>query len=169
MSKIRKWIVRNFELGTWVKAFGKSWVTLRAPRVIVPVFVFSALFIMGTDPTDYTIHWWGYILLGLILLSFWLGFNFFNIGYFGLFPYTYDELDDEQKHLFLSGIRVGKIKNPEQGDKYGGLVEWQLDEFKRLTAIQEEKYKGSFAGLSNLIPLAVSLLGVVIWYIWVAQ
>lgn len=168
MSKIRKWIVRNFELGTWVRLFGKNWHTLRAPRVIVPVFVFSALLIMRNEPTNFTIYWWGYILLGLMALVFWLGFNFFNIGYFGLFPYTYDELDDEQKQDFLRGIAGGKIPNPEQDNKIGFLVGWQIEEFERLTKLMEERYKGSFGGLKKLIPLGVSLLGVIIWYIFIA-
>ena len=169
MGAIRKWIVRNFELGTWVKTFGKTWVTLRAPRVIVPTFVFSALLIMGNDPTYYHLHWWGFVLLGLIALVFWLGFNFFNKGYFGFFPYTYDELDDEQKHLFLSGIRDGKIPNPEQDNKIGFLLPWQAEELAELTKQQEERYKGYFGGLKNLIPLGVSLLGIIIWYLWIAQ
>ena len=76
-------------------------------------------------------------------------------------------MDDEQKQDFLRGVNAGLLKNPEQDNKFGFLVPWQKKEFKRLTAILEEKYKGNFAGLTNLISLGVSILAIIVWYIWI--
>lgn len=163
---IRKWIVRNFALGTWVKIGNVKFHTLRAPRVIVPIFVVTGLVII-TDPNYPAIQWFDIVLLGILTVALWFGFNLFKISYFSLWPVAYEELDDEQKQDFLRAIQGGKVKNPEQENKYGFLVGWQIEEFHRLTLIQEERYSGKVAGLKNLIPLGISLALIAVWYFYI--
>ena len=163
---IRKWIVRNFVLGTWVKLFNVKFHTLRAPRVIVPVFVTTGLVIV-TDPYYPAFQWFDIVLMGLLAICIWLGFNFFSWSYFSLWPVTYEEMDDEQKHDFLRAIQGGNVKNPEQENKYGFLIGWQIEEFHRLTQEQEKRYAGRFAGLKNLIPTGISLAVIVLWYLFI--
>lgn len=163
---MRKWLVRNFVLGTYVKVFGVKFHTLRAPRVLFPMFVFGAMFIMGSNPADFGFEWYHTFIYFIWALGIWLGFNFFTWSYFSLKPPTYEEMDDEQKYDFLRAINLGVVTNPEQGDKYGYLTEEQLDEFKRLKEIHEEKYKDRFAGLISLYPVTISILSIISWYIW---
>ena len=167
MKVIRNWLVRNFVLGTWIKVFGKKMHTLRAPRVLWPMFIFGALIIMGTEPWNYSFEWWNSIIYFIWAVGIWLGFDFFSWSYFKLHTVKYKELDDEQKYDFLRAIKLGVVKNPEQDNKYGFLFGWQLEEHKRLENLHNEKYKGKFAGLKNLIPLGTTILGILIWYIFI--
>jgi len=174
MSKIRKWIVRNFVLGTWIKAFGKTWHTLRAPRVLFPLFVFVGMFIT-MDPNYPILQWYDFILLGLLAVGVWIGFNFFSWSYFGLYPVKYEEMDDEQKHDFLRAVKSGDLTNSvykriidENGmtvyEFAGGLTKEQEKELKRLTILLEQQYKSKWSGLKSLIPVGITILSVIIWY-----
>lgn len=151
-------------MGTWITLFGKTFHTLRAPRVLFPLFVVVGV-IITTDPLYPKFQWWDWISMLILSLGIWFGFTFFSWSYFKLFPVKYQELDDEQKHDFLRGIAAGVIKNPEQDNKYGFLTPGQRVNFTRLTYYVENKYKGRFAGLKNLIPLTASILLVVVWYL----
>lgn len=166
MKIIRKWIVRNFALGTWVKIGGVKFHTLRAPRVIVPIFVITGLTIV-TDPNYPAIQWFDIVLLSILTISFWIGFNFFKISYFSLWPVKYEEMDDEQKHDYLRAIAAFNIPNPEVEGRFGPLNLEQMEEFYNLTQLQEVRYKKRFAGLKNLIPLVLSLITIVIWYLYI--
>ena len=76
---MREFIVKQFEFSTHVRLFGKTFVTLRASRILFPLFVLCGIVIVG-DPTTYTFYWFhvpAYLLLGL---GIWFGFNFFNGG-----------------------------------------------------------------------------------------
>ena len=166
---MRAFLIRNFVLGTWIKFGGIKVHTLRAPRVLVPLFVAMALFVMGTTPMIYTLG-----VLDIIAVVIWLviadfGFSFFPFSYFKLKPVKYDEFKSwEQKLDFLRAVKDLKVYNPERGEKvYGPLTERQMIEMKELVAIAEEKTKRKTYGLKNLLPLAASLLAIIIWYILV--
>lgn len=172
---IRKWIVKNFVLGTFVTVFGRTLHTLRAPRVIFPLFALTGIVMSA----DWAIQWYDAILLGLIALSFWIGFPMFKWSYFRLFPIEYDELDDMQKYDWIRAQKSGSLTGQDyiRHDNKDGSVSFDpiLD---YLTEEQEshwvswrvkmlrEHYNKRFAGLSNLIPLGVSILAVIIWYNW---
>jgi len=163
MNKIRKFLVQQFVLATYIKLFGKTFTFLRASRILFPMFAFIGMIIV-TYPSYPLLQWWDFALLGILLIAVWIGFGFWNWGYFRLFPFEYDELDDEQKQNYLDGISQGKLKNPEQDYKFGFLVGWQIPAFDKLTKMMKEKYSVSFAGLSNLLPLAITLVSILIWY-----
>ena len=163
---MRKFLIRNFVLGTWIK-IGKIKVhMLRAPRVLLPLIVAIALFIMGNDPTDYSLSVldWALVVFWLVVAEF--GFSFFPFSYFKLNPVKYEEFDNwEQKLDFLRAVGDLKAYNPAHGDKkYGPLTNAQKEEMSKLVKIAEEATDKTFYGLSNLIPLAVSVLAIVIWY-----
>lgn len=165
---IRKWIVRNFVLGTWVKIGKVKFHTLRAPRVIVPIFVVTGLTII-TDPNYPAIQWFDIVLLTILLTSLWIGFNFSKLSYFSLWPANIDEMDDEQKHDYLRAIKGGFLPNYEYEEKrYAPLSAIQEGELTMLTEELERKYSKTFGGLKSLIPLALSILLIVVWYLFIA-
>lgn len=160
---MREFLVKQFVLATYVKLFGKTFTFLRASRILFPMFTIIGMIIV-TDPAYPALQWWDFLLLTVLTAAVWVGFGFWNWGYFRLFPFKYEELDDEQKQNYLDGIKQGKLKNPEQDYHFGYLVGWQITEFERLTELQKQKYSGKFAGLTNLIPLGVTLVLVALWY-----
>ena len=164
---IRKWIVRNFVLGTWVKIGKVKFHTLRAPRVIVPIFVVTGLTIV-TDPNYPAIQWFDIVLLTILLTSLWIGFNLFKISYFSLWPAKIEEMDNEQKHDYLRAIKMGVLPNYEYDGKFAPLTAIQEGELTMLREELEEKYSSTFGGLKNLIPLGISLLIIAVWYFFIA-
>ena len=167
---MRKWLVRNFVLGTWVKAFGKTWHTLRAPRVTVPVLVATALVII-TDPLYPAIQWYDIVLLALLAACFELGFSFFPFSYFKLNPVSYEELDDEQKLDWLRAHESGQLttaKYNKAGVHLNGLTPDQMKEKERLVKVMESKYNDPMESLKNVLPLLVSLGVIILWYIFIA-
>lgn len=55
--------------------------------------------------------WLHYTYLGYLMLLWWIGFNFFNIGYFTLFPIKWEELDEEQKYQY--GFNSDKLSDTQ--------------------------------------------------------
>lgn len=166
---MRKWLVRNFVLGTWVKAFGKTWHTLRAPRVIVPVFVTLGMVII-TDPAYPAFQWWDAVILGVFAVMFDLGFSFFPFSYFKLNPVKYEELDDEQKLDWLRAIESGQLTTAKYdvlGNHLNGLTPEQQVEKRILVKLMESKYKDPIASLKNAAGLIYALILIVIWYNWI--
>ena len=166
MEKIREILVRELVLGTWVVLFGQPFHTLRAARVLFPWTVGTAIIVIG-NPLTWDLFLYDYIALGGLFLVYWLGLGNFRWTYFGMFPAKYEELKtDEQKYDMLRAIQSGVAKNPWSDDKYGPLPDYMLMEMRALSDRIRVQYKGNFAGLKNLVPLALSLLAIAIWFIY---
>ncbi len=166
---MRNWLIRNFVLGTWVKAFGKTFHTLRAPRVLFPLIVVIGL-IIGTDPAYPAIQWWDIVLLVILAVMMDFGFSFFPFSYFNLKPVKYDELDEEQQLDWLHAHHSGQLttaKYDKNGMRLNGLTPDQVVEMKILEKLMESRYKDPWLSIKNIIPLLLSLALLVIWYNWI--
>lgn len=166
---MREWLIRNFVLGTWVRAFGRNWHTLRAPRIIVPVFVTLGLVII-TDPAYPAFQWWDVLIMIVFAIMFDLGFTFFRFSYFAKYPVRYEELNDEQKLDWLRAIQSGELTTAKfdiAGNHLNGLTPDQIKEKARLAAIVEAKYKNPIASLKNVIGLIYAIVLTIVWYNWI--
>lgn len=107
---MRKFIVRNFALGYYVKMFGKVWGAPRASRIIFPLMVITGVLNLYNEsyPTPNL-----YVTVSLVLTALALFFGFF---YFRWFPVRYSELDFSQK------IQFGQLKPDELSAEE--FVEW---------------------------------------------
>ena len=165
---MRKFIVRNFEFSTHVTLFGKTFVSLRASRILFPLFVLCGIVIVG-DPTTYTFYWFHVIAYVLLAIGIWLGFNFFNVGYFGTAPVFYHELDREQKWFAFQVYRKGVIKNDHPLAKHFLSIPPTIlaVEYSLLKDEMEKRYYTKrFAGLKSLIGLWVGIGSLIINYIY---
>jgi len=164
---MRELIVKLFALSTAINIFGKIWVTRRAPRVIWPTFILVGTIWTG-DPHNWDHYWYHYVAMAILVLVLWIGFNFFGAGYFGLFPYSLAELDDEQEFFYLSGMKRGVLPSTIGTKVYNKLSNQDRIRLKFLHEYMIKKYEKPFSGWKNLLPLCISLIYVVIWY-WVIQ
>jgi hypothetical protein len=163
---MRKWIVKNFVFGTWAKIGNVKFHILRMHRVIIPLLTVTGL-TMLTDLNYLTFQWFDIVLLTILLTSLWIGYNLFKISYFSLWPFKYEEMDDEQKYDYLRAIKEYDIPNPEIEGRFGPLNRQQMEEHYRLTQIHEARYKKRFAGITNLIPSVISLIIIVTWNLYI--
>lgn len=99
MKILRKLIVRQFALSCIFKIGDKYFTMLRAPRIIFPTMLLFITFEL-LFKIDSTIQWWEYIFFILMLIEFWIGFDWFGIGYFSLWPIKFEELDNFQKYCY---------------------------------------------------------------------
>jgi hypothetical protein len=162
---MRKFLIRNFVLGTWVVFAGVRFHTLRAPRILFPSLVAVALIVMGSDPYDYTLYWydWALVVSWLVMADF--GFSFFPFSYFKRRPVKIYELDREQRYDYLRAIYLGEVPNYVVGAPRFGLTDEQFEELRILKTYIDSKYRGKWH-LKNLIPLALSIIAIII-YVWV--
>lgn len=93
-NKIRKLIVKHFALSYSFKLFGTTLTSLRASRVIMPLFILSGILTVA-NPIWPTIVWYTFISYTLTAIAVWLGFI-----YFWIWPVKREELDEEQKKQF---------------------------------------------------------------------
>jgi hypothetical protein len=75
------------------------------------MFIITALVIKEITPTTYDFY--DYFLMFLSLIEIWIGFSWFGLGYFNLFPLKWTELDNEQK-IQYGNINFNKLKLIEQ-------------------------------------------------------
>ena len=173
-DKIRKWLVSNFILESWVKLFGKTAHFLRAGRVLYPLTAIVGM-IIATDPNYPLFQWYDFLLLGILFTGYWLGFSFFKWSYFNLWPVSVSELDDEQRHGHYRARLSGELTTStwikgmdEDGNttliNQQNLTDEEWADYHELTLMLEEKYKGNFSGLWNLVPLAVTIILIAIWF-----
>lgn len=165
---MRAFLIKNFVLGTHVTIFGKTFHTLRSPRILFPATVITGLIVAGQNPFDWTIHWTGYVALSILALLYWVGLgNIVPFSYFKLFPVKMWELDDEQKYDFLNGIEKGILdwKNKDRNSFGSKLFDWEKREFERVRKVIFDKYyyNKRFAGLSNLLGLAIAIASIIIY------
>jgi hypothetical protein len=152
---MKKFLLHNYELGTWVYAFGKKFVLLRASRMIMPMLIFCAIIIVG-DPSTYTFFWYHIPCYAIIGFNFYMGFLHYRF-----FPYDYNDLDGEQKYFYLSGLRKGAIP-PYR------LTPEQAKDLAMMAYLLEEEYDSAWKRYRNLIPLLISLIEIVVFYfMWI--
>lgn len=118
---IRKFIVRQMALSYRVKIFGHTIVALRITRLYNALFfVVAVLAVNG---------WMHGIVAGLcasvlILLS-WIGFSWWGVGYFELWPVQWWELSDFQKFIYARHYKL----TPEQFTELQQIIvnhpEWE--------------------------------------------
>ena len=106
MNKIRLFIVHQFALGYEIRIFGKRFRSLRASRIIAPLFLLSGI-VLATDKNPDVLQWYDIVLLSLTGLSLFFGFVYFQI-----WPAKYEELDDYQKYQYY--IFKGRAVTPAQ-------------------------------------------------------
>ena len=165
---MRKFIVKHFSLGTWVRIFGKNWHFLRAARIIFPVGVFAGL-VISVDPAWPAIQWWDVVVLFVFAVTLWLGFggllpNFLNYWHYN--PVHWSELDEEQQQDYMRAIDSLKVINYKYG-VYTKLDDQQKADFNTLTRAMELKFLGKkTAQTFNLIPLGIGVFFFIIaWLI----
>jgi hypothetical protein len=108
---IRLFIVHQFALGYQIRIGKLKLRTVRASRIIAPLFILTGI-LMATDKTPDVLQWYDWICISLTGLSLFFGF-------------VYNELDDFQKvqyEIFYFGkltcaqrdeIEKIKLKHPE--------------------------------------------------------
>lgn len=94
MKKIRLFIVHQFALGYEIRIGKLRMRTVRASRIIAPLFLITGI-VLATDKNPDMLQWYDIILLSLTGLSLFFGFVYFHI-----WPVKFEELDDYQKFQF---------------------------------------------------------------------
>jgi hypothetical protein len=112
---IRKFIVREFALGVFVKIFGIKIRMLRAPRIIFPTFI--SLMICEANYLPYYVVTF---FLILFMLEAWIGFSWFGVGYFDIWPVKWDELDEYQKYYF--GLEKWYMMTIQERNEWDDIV-----------------------------------------------
>ena len=161
---MRKFLVKTFVLGTYFRAFNRTWIMLRASQVLFPSFCFVGSVLTFYDPTSYKLEWFDIVLLAILGVLIWIGFGLWNWGYFRLFPFKVSELDDEQYFQYLTMRREGLIK--ENGFFNTILSEQEALDRARLEKTFKEEYEGKrFYKLSKLIPSLIGVGIVIVGYL----
>ena len=161
---MRKLLVKHFVFGTWMILFGKQLHMLRAARILFPAFCITGSVITFYDPTSWTLEWFDIVLLIILALLVWIGFGFFNWGYFRLFPFTYDELDYEQKYDYLTMKQKGLLKKDGKFDT--NLTEEELQDLNLIKLLYADEIdKVRFYQIHNLAGLVIGVASVVIGFI----
>lgn len=121
---MRKLIVKNFALSYSYKFLNKEYSSLRASRIIFPLFL-----LMGTVKVcDYSngienMSVLFTVSLALTVVSLYLGFFYFNS-----YPVKWGELDDDQKWQYGIFVKSLQTKNSYFVD----WEEWERLDTKRL-------------------------------------
>jgi len=95
MKTIRKIIVRSCALNYRI---GKGNVP-RISIVVTALFFLSVAINISCDTLG-TMNWYDWVVDSILAFLAYVGFDWFGIGYFAIWPVKFDELDDFQKYMF---------------------------------------------------------------------
>jgi hypothetical protein len=157
---IRKFLVQNYELSTHVRIFGKTIITLRAGRIIYPLFILIGVIIIG-NPLTYTFFWYhipAYIFLALTI--------YFGFIHFRLFPYTWEELDTEQRYFWMMAYNKAGGSGGMENIYPRSMDQWNAEFWILQEIIERNYYTGRFANLRSLTGLMASIIITIIWYFY---
>ena len=154
---MRKFLVRNIELSTHITLFGKTFVTLRAPRILFPLFVLCGIVIVG-DPATYTFYWYHVPAYLALLGGIWMGFFHYRF-----FPYSWADLDFEQQYFYMLFYRKvgGHTKSILPTDN----PYWFANYLSTLKTMMQVGHSKRFVGLKSLLGLLIGIVSIVIWYL----
>lgn len=122
---MRKYLINNFALYHRYKFL---WLikgsSLRAPRIIFPLFVISGL-VTYLNPVWPDIIWWCWLAYVPTLISLYFGFIYFE--FYPIKNKDWDLLDEEQKYDF--GWYIQSSLNTDNPP----LEDYQLEEWNRIS------------------------------------
>jgi hypothetical protein len=96
---MRKIIVRLCALSYFFRIGKRTLAFLRiSPLIVLTMLSFIILQLCDSGPQD--MDWWDWIPTSLFLVLIWIGFSWFGLGYFQLWPVKWEELDDMQKYQY---------------------------------------------------------------------
>ncbi len=132
LKTIRIFIVRQFALNYLSKILGfigPYTSTLRCTRIIYPLVVITG-FVHVTNPNWPTPTFLGWILLTLLTICLYIGFPWFGVGYFSIWPVQWNELDDFQKYQY-GGVKQESL-TPEQFKEWLLILEKLKEKYPEL-------------------------------------